>query len=75
MNGDLLRRLDRLARDTGRSRSALVRDAVERYVVQESEAEKDRRLIQGYRQMPQSPEELAWADASFDEMLENEETW
>lgn len=71
---DLVRRLDRLGGETGRSRSALVRDAVERYVAAESEAEKDRRLIEGYTRFPPDHEFDSWAEESAREMLE-EECW
>ena len=60
---ELVSKLDELAGQTGLSRSAMVRDAVERYVVKESEAEKDRRLIEGYTKYP--------PDGEFDEMAED----
>ena len=71
---DLLSKLDRYAEDVERSRSAVVRDAVERYVKQESNAEKDRRLIDGYTRIPDTGEFDEWALESGREMIQ-EEPW
>lgn len=68
----LLRRLDELGRRIGRSRSAMVRDAVERYVITESEAEKDRRTIEGYARLPDTGEFLPDAEAGARRMIEQE---
>lgn len=74
MNDDLLAKLDRLAGEVGRSRSAVVRDAVERYVVQESIAEKDRRMVEGYTRIPDDDEFDAWAEWDAEDLV-REEPW
>ena len=56
LTDDLLARLDgRVARD-GRSRSELIREAIERYLADDPEAEIDRAIIEGYRRHP--PDDL-----------------
>lgn len=74
LNEELIEKLDELTEVQGRSRSAVVRDAVERYVAAESEAEKDRRLVEGYTRIPPDDEFAAWAEASVRELLD-EESW
>jgi len=71
---DLLKRLDDFGAEVHRSRSALVRDAVERYILSESEGEKDRRLIEGYRKIPDSGEFDAAAEEGARRLVE-EEPW
>lgn len=71
---ELLAKLDELGHSRQRSRSALVREAVERYVAHESEAEKDRRLIEGYTRHPPDDEFDEWAEESARELFE-EESW
>jgi len=70
----LLRRLDERAAKEGRSRSALIRDAIEEYMHDEERDEITRRIIEGYERIPTTEEELAWAEASAREMVE-EEPW
>ncbi|MGZ4104977.1 MAG: ribbon-helix-helix protein, CopG family [Actinomycetota bacterium] len=76
LNDELLKRLDELGQQTGQSRSAMVRDAVEWYLARESKAEKDRRSIQGYIRIPDTVDEdlAALAEWSLRESLE-EESW
>lgn len=71
---ELVQKLDQLGEETGRSRSSMVRDAVERYVTRESEAEKDRRLIEGYKRFPPDGEFDQMAEDALREMLD-EESW
>jgi metal-responsive CopG/Arc/MetJ family transcriptional regulator len=52
LNEELLAVLDQHAAATGRSRSALIREALERYLDESLEAELDRRYIEGYRKQP-----------------------
>lgn len=73
LSDELLDDLDRLSEEKGSSRSALVRDAVERYITQESAAAKDRLLRDGYARVPDT-EADAWADESLADMLD-EESW
>ncbi len=70
----LVEKLDELGEQTGRSRSAMVRDAVERYVVKESEADKDRRLIEAYTRFPPDGEFDADAEDAARRLIE-EEPW
>ncbi|HEV2791605.1 MAG TPA: ribbon-helix-helix protein, CopG family [Solirubrobacterales bacterium] len=71
---DLLRRLDERAAREGRSRSALIRDAIEVYLHDEAKARIDREIIEGYERIPPTEEEMAWAEASTREMI-REEPW
>lgn len=70
----LLRRLDERAAREGRSRSALIRDAIEAYLYDEAQVEIDRQIREGYERIPETDEELAWAEASGREGI-REEPW
>jgi metal-responsive CopG/Arc/MetJ family transcriptional regulator len=70
----LLRRLDERAAREGRSRSSLIRDAIEDYLYDEEEAEISRQIVEGYERMPQTDEELAGTDREAREMI-REEPW
>jgi metal-responsive CopG/Arc/MetJ family transcriptional regulator len=59
---ELVEELDALARKQGTSRSALIRDVLTDYVKTESDAEKDRRMIEGYTRMPQTDDVDEWGD-------------
>lgn len=74
LNEVLLRRLDERAAREGRSRSALIRDAIEKYLYDETKTRIDREIIEGYERIPTTDEELAWAEANTREMIE-EEPW
>jgi metal-responsive CopG/Arc/MetJ family transcriptional regulator len=74
LNDVLLRRLDERAAREGRSRSALIRDAIEKYLYDEEQAQIDREIREGYERIPVTDEEMAWAEASAREMIE-EEPW
>jgi len=74
LNEELLRRLDERAAREGRSRSALIREAIEAYMYDARSAEIDRQIVEGYERMPETEEELAGADAELREMIE-EEPW
>ena len=74
LSEELIRQLDEVAERRGESRSAVVREAVTKYVVTETEAEKDRRLVEGYTKFPPDDEFDAWAEQSAREMFE-EESW
>lgn len=49
---DLLDRLDRYRHRVGRSRSDVVREAVERYLAEDREAEIDRLIVDAYTREP-----------------------
>lgn len=71
---DLLRRLDERAARDGRSRSALIRDAIEAYLQDEEKARIDREIIEGYERIPTTDEEMKWAEKEAREMI-REEPW
>jgi metal-responsive CopG/Arc/MetJ family transcriptional regulator len=52
----LLAALDQYAAQAGRSRSEIVRAAIERYLEEVLEEETDRSIVDGYRRVPQSPD-------------------
>lgn len=70
----LLRRLDARASREGRSRSALIRDAIEAYLYDEEKARIDREIIEGYERIPPTEEEMEIAEAGVREDIE-EEPW
>lgn len=70
----LLQRLDERAAREGRSRSALIRDAIEAYLHDEAEAEIDRQIREGYERIPQTDEEVASAHREAREAI-REEPW
>jgi metal-responsive CopG/Arc/MetJ family transcriptional regulator len=74
LNRDLLQRLDERAAREGRSRSALVRDAIEAYLYDEEQARIDREIREGYERIPQTDEEVASAERSGREGI-REEPW
>jgi metal-responsive CopG/Arc/MetJ family transcriptional regulator len=74
LTGELLRRLDERAAREGRSRSALIRDAIEVYLHDETKARIDREIIEGYERIPTTDEEMAWAESETREMI-REEPW
>jgi metal-responsive CopG/Arc/MetJ family transcriptional regulator len=74
LTSDLLRRLDERAAREGRSRSALIREAIEAFLYDEEKAKIDREIIEGYERIPTTDEELAWAEKEAREMI-REEPW
>jgi metal-responsive CopG/Arc/MetJ family transcriptional regulator len=52
LSTDLLTRLDARRAREGRSRSDVVREAIERYLADDREAEIDRLLVDGYTRVP-----------------------
>jgi metal-responsive CopG/Arc/MetJ family transcriptional regulator len=74
LNDALLRRLDERAAREGRSRSALIRDAIEDYLYDEEEAEISKQIVEGYERIPVTEEEMKWAEWQAREMI-REEPW
>lgn len=71
LSAEELEKLDALVAEVGRSRSAVVREAITRYVATESTAEKERRHREGYARMPYDGEfdtlnEMAWRSLNED---------
>ena len=74
LSEELLELLDREAAQRKVSRSALIREAIEQHLDAAHRAEIDRRIVEGYKRIPETAEEMAWAEVSGREMLE-EESW
>lgn len=66
LSDELLERLDRLRADDGRSRSELVREAIEMYLAADREAEIDRLVVAGYARQP--PVDI-WGDEAAREII------
>lgn len=69
---DLLATLDEFASRSGRSRSEIIRAAVDRYLHDVRELEIDEAIAAGYRRIPPPAPQDAHADA---EVLVAEEPW
>jgi metal-responsive CopG/Arc/MetJ family transcriptional regulator len=63
---ELLERLDRFRAREGRSRSDVVREAVERYLAADREAEIDQLIVDSYTRYP--PRDV-WHDAAARNMI------
>lgn len=74
LSTELLRRLDERAAREGRSRSSLIRDAIEAYLHDEERERITREIIEGYERIPPTPEEMESAEAGVREDIE-EEPW
>lgn len=74
LNETLLRQLDERAAREGRSRSALIRDAIEAYLFDEARARIDREINEGYERIPETEEEMRWAEREAREAI-REEPW
>lgn len=53
---EVLARLEKVRRRTGRSRSSLVAEALEEWLDRAEPSEEDRRYVQGYLEHPESDE-------------------
>lgn len=73
LTDELLWLLDERAAREHRSRSAVIRTAIEDYLHDEREAEIDREIVEAYTRMPQTEEEVGWAEVSLDETLKRME--
>ena len=56
LNDTLLEVLDQRAVETGRSRSELIREAIEQYYKEDVEAAIDRAMVDGYTRVPDDDE-------------------
>lgn len=72
LTDELVALLDERAAKERRSRSTLIREAVEQYLHDEREAEVDRAIIEGYRRIPPTAEEARWAEAAAREAVRAE---
>lgn len=66
LNDQLLERLDAYRLREGRSRSDVVREAVERYLADDREAEIDRLIVEAYTRNP--PEDL-WREQAAKDLI------
>jgi len=57
---DLLRPLDERAAREGRSRSALIREAIKSYLYDEERERISREIVEGYERIPPTDEEESW---------------
>jgi metal-responsive CopG/Arc/MetJ family transcriptional regulator len=74
LSDQLLRQLDERAAREGRSRSALIRDAIALYMADDARDEVSRQIVEGYERIPDTEDEMAVAEASAREMV-REEPW
>lgn len=74
LTDDLLRRLDERAARDGRSRSALIRDAIEGFLHDEERERITREIIEGYERIPPTQEEMEIAQTGLREDIA-EEPW
>jgi metal-responsive CopG/Arc/MetJ family transcriptional regulator len=62
LNETLLEVLDQRATATGRSRSDLIREAIEQYYKQDFEAAIDRAMVDGYTRIPDDEVDAFYED-------------
>ena len=67
---ELLRELDALSEKRGQSRSALIREACAKYIATAEKEELVRQYIDGYRRMPETQDELDFAESSAGALTE-----
>jgi metal-responsive CopG/Arc/MetJ family transcriptional regulator len=74
LNHTLLEMLDQRATETGRSRSDLIREAIEQYYKEDIEAAVDRAMVEGYARVPDDDEFDGLAEASI-RLLNADDPW
>jgi metal-responsive CopG/Arc/MetJ family transcriptional regulator len=74
LNDALLEILDQRATETGRSRSDLIREAIEQYYKEDIEAAIDRAMVEGYTRVPDDDEFGALAEASI-RIINEDDPW
>jgi metal-responsive CopG/Arc/MetJ family transcriptional regulator len=72
LSDELLSAIDQHAARTGRSRSEIIRAAIERYLARSLQADLDRAIVEGYARAPQPDD--AWADRAARDLIA-EEPW
>ena len=70
LDEELLKTLDHLSRRQGQSRSALIREACAKYIATAEKEELVRQYIEGYRRMPETQDELDFAESSAKALAE-----
>lgn len=74
LNDTLLEVLDQRAVETGRSRSDLIREAIEQYYKEDIEAAIDRAMVEGYTRVPDDDEFDGLAEMNAETLI-GEEPW
>jgi Arc/MetJ-type ribon-helix-helix transcriptional regulator len=75
MPDDRVARIDELVRaESYESRASFIVEAINRLVDEIEQREIDRQIVEGYTRVPQTDEELRWAEASALDSI-REEPW
>jgi len=75
LSHELVALLDERAARLRRSRSDLIREALESFLVEDAEAEVSRRIVAGYERIPQDDDGLErWAERGAGDLVA-EEPW
>jgi metal-responsive CopG/Arc/MetJ family transcriptional regulator len=72
LTDELLAVLDERAARERRSRSTLIREALEEYLHEDLDAEIGQQIADGYRRYPQTADEDAWAQRNAVEAIRDE---
>ena len=67
---DLLEALNRVSREQAKSRSALIREACAKYIAAAEKEERIRQYVEGYRRVPETQDELDFAESSAGALAE-----
>jgi len=67
---DLLQALNKVSREQAKSRSALIREACVKYIAAAEKEERIRQYVEGYRRMPETQDELDFAESSAGALAE-----
>ena len=70
LSDELIALLDERAARSGRSRSALIREAVHAFLAADAEASIDAAIVRGYERAPQEPDR--WAEVAAREVIATE---
>ena len=73
MPPDLFKALERASKKTGRSRSAVLQEALRLWLRQQQQAALVRQYEGGYRSHPESPEEIRATEAAAVRLLASQE--
>ena len=74
MSEDRVRAIDELVASGRASSAAVIVEAIDRLVAQLESERIDREIVEGYTRIPQTDEELEWAEWSARESI-REEPW
>ena len=67
---DLLEGLNKVSREQAKSRSALIREACAKYIATAEKEERIRQYVEGYRRVPETQDELDFAESSAGALAE-----